>query len=180
MRTSFTYFFWLHYTGVLLFSNYLASHVSKTKQNKKAVIRLFVKDLCCGSHPLSHSLESCAIDFHLHLLYFLSLTTGCLPSAFKSACVSLLLKTTSPDSPIALQPSRFSSQPNFLELPTLCLYFLTSHSLLIPLTYYIEPLEPADIIDSTPIISPNLLNWVFSDLYIYFCKRHILPFNSFT
>jgi hypothetical protein len=45
-----------------------------------------------------------------------------------------------------------------LELPTR--YFLTSHSLLIPLTYYIEPLEDADIIDSAPIISPNLLNWV--------------------
>lgn len=35
----------------------------KIKKRKKDAIRFFAKDLCCGSHPLSQSLESCAIDF---------------------------------------------------------------------------------------------------------------------
>lgn len=107
------------------------------------------------------------------------LTTGSLPSAFKSAHISLMLKT-SPYSPVSLQPSlSLPSQPNSCELPTLCLYFLTSHSLLIPLIYYIEPLEAADILDSAPTISPNLLNQVSSDLHIYLSEGHILMFNFF-
>lgn len=139
-------------------------YVQKEEEKKKThVIRLFVKDLCCGSYPLSHFWQVvCAIYFPLRKSPVFSQSLPpllALPSAFTSAPVCLLLKKTSPDSPTALQPSpRLSSQPNFLELPTR--YFLTSHSLLIPLTYYIEPLEDADIIDSAPIISPNLLNWV--------------------
>lgn len=70
-------------------------------------------------------------------------------------------------------------QPNSCERPTLCLYFLTSHSLLIPLIYYIEPLEAADILDSAPTISPNLLNQVPSDLHIYLPEGHILRVNFF-
>lgn len=123
------------------------------------------KGLSCGSHPLSRPLQSCVTDLSFHLLYFLclSLTTGSLPSASKSAqplnlLVSLSCLKTSPDSQSLSSFSGVSSQPDFLELPTLCLYFLTSHSLLIPLTYYIEPLEAACITDSTPIISPNLPN----------------------
>lgn len=121
---------------------------------------------------------------HVHLLgkvlllifpLHISLSLTALPSAFKSVHVSLVLKKASSDYPIALQPL-FPSQTSFSSLHFV---FLTSHSLLIPLIYYTEPLEAASIIDSTPTISPNLLNQVPSDLYIYLYKGHILMFNLF-
>lgn len=113
-------------------------------------IRLFLKDLCCGSHPLSPP-GSCETDFPLHLLYFLglSLTSPC--HQHLNLLRSLVFKKISPVSPIA---TAFSLSPltNSFQLPTLLSWL--SH---IPLS-----LHPTD-----------KLHWTFGSCHSYrFCPHH--------
>lgn len=114
-------------------------------------IRLFLKDLCCGSHPLSPQ-GSFATDFPLHLLYFLGLSlTSC--HQHLNLLRSLVFKKISPVSPIA--PAFSLSPPlltNSFQLPTLLSWL--SHT---PLS-----LHPTD-----------KLHWTFGSCHSYrFCPHH--------